>query len=46
MRTNVVRKEVCPKVSVPPEGFSCEARVSISVSCGGTGVGVESGTSG
>ena len=46
MRTNVVRKEVCPKMSVPPEGFSCDARVSDSVFCGGSGVGVERGTSG
>jgi hypothetical protein len=45
-RTNVVRRDVCPRMSVPPEGFSCEARVSASVFCGGAGVGVESGTSG
>jgi hypothetical protein len=46
VRTNVVRRDVCPRTSVPPEGFSCEARVPASVFCGGAGVDVESGTSG
>lgn len=46
MRMNVVRRDVCPRMSVPPEGFSCEARVSASVFCGGAGIGVESGNSG
>lgn len=43
---SVVMRDVCPKMSVPPEGFSCEARVSASVFSGSDGVGVESGTSG
>ena len=46
MKTNVVRKDVCPRMSVPPEGFSCDARVSASVFCGSAGVDVESCTSG
>ena len=46
VRTNEVRRDVCPRMSVPPEGFSCEARVSFSAFCGGDDVGVDSGTSG
>lgn len=41
----MVRRDVCPRMSVPPEEFSCEARVSDSALCGGAGVGVGSGAS-
>jgi putative hemolysin len=43
---NVVRRDACPRMSVPPDGFACEARVSDSTFCEGAGVGVGCGTSG
>lgn len=46
VRMNAVRRDVCPRMSVPPEGFSCDARVSASACCAGTGVGVGNGVRG
>jgi hypothetical protein len=43
---NAVRRDVCPRMSVPPEGFSCEARVSGSALCACAGVVVGSGVRG
>ena len=45
-RINAVRRDVCPRMSVPPDGFSWDARVSESVFCDGADVGVGSGVRG